>query len=478
MGVSLTSALPMRIIDAGSPMRRYALLVLFLLILLIPFVMRWAIGASSPSRPRDAVRVVIVTPHVESIKREFADAFDEWHREKYGQPAIVDYRNYGGATDIRKFFETSRGVFEKTGTFKIDLVWGGGDYLFDVELKRAGVLEGVQLPPDVLRAAFPKPDLNGLPLYDTSNPPAWFGTALSSFGIVFNKDVLRILHLPEPKTWSDLRDPKYHGWVVLADPTRSAAANAAFMVIVERAMADASQQGRSEDVGWAEGMGLLRQIASNARIFTDATSSIPGVVSSGDVAAGMTIDFHARAQIDAVGESRLGYVEPIGATSINPDPIALVRGAEHRDVAVRFIEFILSERGQRLWNTRAGAPGGPKLSSLRRLPIMQSVYDSPVNFTDKVNPYAVAAGFNTDRGRTRTFSFLADLIEMSCIDLLEQLKRCDQSKLTPFPFDEREALRRGEMWKKVNPLERLELKRNWTDEFRIEIRGTGASPVQ
>ncbi len=449
-------------------MRRYALLVLFLVVLLIPFVMRWAVGALPTPRRKDSLRVVIVTPHVESIKREFAEAFDAWHREKYGVGAIVDYRVYGGATDIRKFFEASRGVFEKTGTFKIDLVWGGGDYFFDVELKRAGVLDGVDLPPDILHAAFPKPDLNGLPLYDTSRPPTWFGTALSSFGIVYNKDVLRVLNVPEPKTWSDLRDPRLHGWIILADPTRSAAANSAFMVIVERAMADAAQQGRSEDAGWADGMGMLRQIAWNARLFTDGTSAIPGAVTSGDVAAGMTIDFHARAQIEAVGESRLGYVEPAGATSINPDPVALVKGAEHRDVAVHFIEFILSERGQRLWNTRARAPGGPKLTSLRRLPIMRSVYDSPLNFTDAVNPYSLAAGFNTDRHRTRTFSFLGDLIEMSCIDLLEDLKRTNQSKLSPFPFDQTEALKRADTWKNATPLQRLELKRQWTDEFRRE----------
>jgi ABC-type Fe3+ transport system substrate-binding protein len=321
-----------------------------------------------------------------------------------------------------------------------------------------------------LSAAFSKQDLNGLPLYDTGDPPTWFGTALSSFGIVYNKDVLKFLKLPEPKTWSDLSDPRYRGWVVLADPTRSAAANAAYMVIVERAMADGAADGRGEDAGWADGMGLLRRIAANVRLFTDATSAIPGVVSSGDVAAGMTIDFHARAQVDAVGEARLGYVEPVGATSINPDPIALVKGAEHQDIAIRFIEFILSDRGQRLWNTRAGAPGGPQRTSLRRLPIMQSVYDSPVNFTDNVNPYAASAGFNTNPARRKTFSFLADLIEMSCMDLLEELRAVPPGKLAAFPFDQAEAIRRGKVWQTATPLERLELKRKWTDEFRAEYR--------
>src|SRR2546423_3359676 len=165
------------------------------------------------------------------------------------------------------------------------------------------------------------------------------------------------------------------------------------MIIVERAMQDAVEAGGSADAGWARGMGLIRQIAANARMFTDNGTVVPGIVSSGDAAAGMAIDFQARAQVDALqrdGDSRLGYIEPVGATAISPDPVAMVKGAEHSELAKRFMEFLLSEPGQRLWIVRAGAPGGPKKISLRRLPLVKSLYDSPVDFTDAVNPYAIS----------------------------------------------------------------------------------------
>ena len=55
---------------------------------------------------------------------------------------------------------------------------------------------------------------------------------------------------------------------------------------------------------------------------------MPGIISSGDAAAGMAIDFYGRSQAEAVGSQLMGYVEPKGATVISPDPIALVRGAE------------------------------------------------------------------------------------------------------------------------------------------------------
>ncbi|MEO6436501.1 MAG: extracellular solute-binding protein, partial [Tepidisphaeraceae bacterium] len=378
-------------------MPRSLWLTLFFIVLLTPFVLRWAIGsAARPSGARDELRLVIITPHAESIRTEFADAFSAWHRQKYGQGVLVDYRIYGGATDIVRYFDNGRGtLFKELGTFQVDLAWGGGDDLFDRRLKRPGYLEGVKLGDDTMRRAFEQQAISGLPLYDlASDPPQWFGTALSSFGIVYNKDVLHYLELPEPTTWTDLADPRYRGWLVLADPTRSGVAKTSFMVIVERAMQDAIDAGQSPDAGWARGMGLIRQIAANARNFTDGSTGVSGIVGAGEAGAGMAIDFHARSQVDAVqvgNTSRLGYVEPRGATAINPDPIALVKGAEHRDVAIRFIEYILSEPGQRLWNTRAGAPGGPRTTSLRRLPIRKSVYDDPRDFTDPVNPYVAAS---------------------------------------------------------------------------------------
>src|ERR1700737_2892044 len=124
-------------------------------------------------------------------------------------------------------------------------------------------------------------------------------------------------------------------------------------------MQTASQENHSGGEGGARGMGLIRQIAANARGFTSAANELPGTVSNGDAAAAMAIDFYARAQIAAVGGGGVGYVEPRGATIVTPEPIAVVRGAQHEETARLFIEFILSDAGQRLWITKAGAGETP-----------------------------------------------------------------------------------------------------------------------
>jgi spermidine/putrescine-binding protein len=255
------------------------------------------------------------------------------------------------------------------------------------------------------------------------------------------------------------------------------------MVIVERAMQDATDAGESADIGWARGMGLIRQIAANARMFTDSGTIVPSIVSTGDVAAGMAIDFQARSQVDAVqmsDSSRMGYIEPLAATAITPDPVAMVAGAQHPEIAKHFIEFLLSESGQRLWNVRAGAPGGPKSTSLRRLPIMKSVYASPVNFTDRVNPYVASGRFNTKAERTKSSPVVALLVELSCIEPLDELRQTRKmilasprakeldAKLGLFPFDQREALARAKQWLAADVLQRLELQRKWSEAFRAE----------
>lgn len=479
----------------ASLMRQYALLFLFLLLLLVPLFPHGvppsgAIGTPhGPSgRSAGAEHLVIVTPHLEAVRRKFSIAFSNWYAATYHEPVEVDFLNYGGGSEIVKFFQASRPTFEKLGTYEVDLVWGGSDFLFHESLQKKGYLQKADIDPAIVAAAFPQADIGGLALYDPDreNGPQWYGTALSSFGIIYNKDLLRYLRVPEPQTWSDLADPRYRDWLVLADPTRSASAKTVLMTVVEREMATAQQEGLPQSEGWARGMGLVRLIASNAKSFTGTGVLLPSMVTSGDAAAAMSIDFYARTQIAAIEPGRVGYVEPRGATVITPEPIGVVAGAQHLALARRFIEFMLSEPAQRLWLTRADPRHESPEMTLRRLPIRRSVYDHPENFTDYTNPYLAAGDFNTRADRTSEFGLMDELIAVSCIDLLPELRATRQAilasprareleaRLARFPIDE-EASRRGvAAYRKMlngDPREWLALQSQWLELFRNEYRG-------
>ena len=125
-------------------MNRWFLLVLFLLVLLAPLAISWRLGQVRQVA-HGGDELVIMTSHQEGIRREFAEAFGKWHQREYGTAVAIDYRTFGGS-DIKKYFEERiRGRKNANESFDIDLVWGGGDYLHDVQLKKLGCLQPFKL---------------------------------------------------------------------------------------------------------------------------------------------------------------------------------------------------------------------------------------------------------------------------------------------------------------------------------------------
>jgi iron(III) transport system substrate-binding protein len=420
-------------------MQRYLYIILFFLVLLTPFVLRLAVtrGTAAPVAGRDARRLVVVTPHNQDIRREFARAFNQWHIEHYGEPVLIDYRVPGGTNDIKRMLEnTYRAQLRPDATFSpalvadIHVVWGGGDYffgeelnkLFEVQGRRFGILQPLELDRQLLREAFPQEALAGVKLYDVRRddagnllPPRWVGVCLSSFGIVYNPDLFRALELPSPQTWRDLTHERLAGMLALADPTHSASAAVAYMMVLQRAMADAEEQFLAEHGslpgnemkthaahhaaiadGWRRGMGQLLLIAANARYFTASSSQVPSDVGHGEAAAGLAIDFYGRVFQETVGSDRIRFVSPAAATAINPDPVAILHGVQGKPLATatRFVEFLLTPQAQRLWILKPGHPDGPTDRSLRRPPIRRDVYTDRTGWADDVDPFAEAGGFN------------------------------------------------------------------------------------
>lgn len=406
-------------------MRRYAFLLGFLAILAAPFVVR---GAFLEHRQRatepeaDGPELRILTPHNQDIRDAFARAFAAWHEKHHGSRPKIIYLTPGGTLDIVRYVTDSytRRGFPKDPKLDeaqispvAELVFGGGDTTFDRELKP--FLKPVTLPKEALEAAFPTPDLNGVPLYEPTSQgaPRWIGVVLSSFGMVYSPEFYRVLNLPPPTTWQDLARPELAGLLALADPTRSGSAAVAYLVAVQSAMAHAEEDywetrpGEPRlpstepgyldalESGFQRGMSTLLLMAANARYFTDSAGQPPNDVGNGEAAAAVAIDFYARIFQEQVGPERLRYVAPRAATAIAPDPIGVLYGTrgERERLANRFIEFLLTPEAQRLWILKGGK--SPFLErSLRRLPIRRDVYRDRRDFADDVDPFSEAGGFN------------------------------------------------------------------------------------
>jgi iron(III) transport system substrate-binding protein len=419
-------------------MKRAAAIVLLLALLAgLPIVFRRQSTDVSAASADD--RLVVISPHNETIRREFGRAFGAWWRAKTGRRLYVDWRTPGGTSEIRLVLDASFKAAKETGRegVDIDVFFGGGEPDFASQAKqgRLARAEVFDRHPDWFgeNAVIP-PMLTGERLWATDG--TWVGCSLSQFGIAYNPDVLARFGVSAPRRWDDLGDPKLRGTIALADPTKSGSVARAFELLVQshmqRAMAESgADPTKAAALGWERGFQLILRMSANARYFTDSASKIPHDIGQGDSAAGMCIDFYGRAYRESLlranGSSRVEWIAPEAGGSFSADPVAVLKGAPHPKIAQAFVEFCLSPEGQTLWFAKPGTPGGPGERALHRTPIRRDVYTAENvarSTIPEVNPYASEAGFVYRKELTgRAFNTLRQLVKVACIDSHDELKR-------------------------------------------------------
>jgi len=462
-----------------------------LVVLAIPFLLRPREDLLDDSS--DAV--VVVTPHNEAIRYEFARAFAEHMRKKDGRRVHVDWRTPGGASEIARYLASQyAGSFEvfwrrEVGrpwtsavaasfanpavkpndpgtddrdeklarrTFLasdvssgLDVLFGGGSSEFMTQAAVGRLVDSgiVRAHPEIFGERAIPETVGGVPYWDKEG--RWIGACLSGFGICYNRDSLARLGVGTPTSWSDLAEPTYFATVALADPSKSGSAVKAFEMVIQQQMnlraAELLAEGATPTTvnervpaeGWSRAMRLLRRIGGNARYFTDSASKIPLDVAMGDAAVGMCIDFFGRFQSETTapeppgdtrngrGTARLGFATPRGGTALDADPIALLRGAPHRELALEFMEFVMSLEGQKLWNFKVGVPGGPERYALRRLPIFPELYAPEYDrfrSDPEEYPYEQARSFTYHAAWTGPlFRSIAFIVRVMCVDTQDEL---------------------------------------------------------
>ena len=190
------------------PTMRYVYLILFAIVLGLPFAVRRVAmpGQAAAPEEKNSPRLIIVTVHNGDIRREFALAFDAWHRSHFGSGVVLDFRVPGGTSDMVRFLQGR--------PTDPQVVWGGGDYTFYHDLQPKGILQPIHLDPRLFKAAFPG-TLAGVRLYDGTrmlaasprrNGSAWCSAVLASFTI---RSFIGRSDLPlAAKPGQDLTDPK------------------------------------------------------------------------------------------------------------------------------------------------------------------------------------------------------------------------------------------------------------------------------
>lgn len=421
---------------------RYIVPAILALVVGTPFFVRQLTGRHRPITTVDdtPLRLIIMTPHGDQIRNAFAHAYNASRRADGAREVHLDFRTMGGTSDLRKqvfsqFTALARRGREDDG-IGVDIFFGGGPYEHDklahgITMQRNGedVTFSVSMPIDMttkaLTAVFPEATIGGEPLFRrdrVTGRPLWVGTALSSFGIVANRDLLAMLDLPEPRTWSDLGDPRYANWVAMADPGHSGSVAATCNTVLQRK-------------GWHHGWAILRRVFANARYFSSSATKVPLDVSAGEAAAGMCIDFYGRYQASAMPDQRIVYVDPREsrtdnaplATAVTADPISVLRGAPSPELAHNFVRWVLSAEAQRLWQRRPGTEGGPVQHALRRIPVRRDLFTARemAHWIDRSNPFLSAKPLPP--GIPSFYRLVAPLSHAIAIDIHNDLRAAWQA---------------------------------------------------
>ena len=191
-------------------------------IVALPLVMKRESETAPPASADD--RLVILSPHNESIRKEFGEAFAAWWRGKTGRSVYVDWRTPGGTSEIRMVIDAGFKAAEDTGRegIGVDLFFGGGEPDFAGQAKqgRLAPLDVFSDHPELFGGDGLIPEIYTGERYFAEDK-VWVGTCLSQFGICHNPDFIARLGIAAPKEWRDLGQPAYAGSLALADPTKS-----------------------------------------------------------------------------------------------------------------------------------------------------------------------------------------------------------------------------------------------------------------
>lgn len=415
-------------------------------------------------------RLVLISPHPDGVQNEFEAAFRSHYARLTGREIVLEWLDVGGGTSSILRYIKSEFNRAPAGV-GIDIFFGGGMDPF-MELADMGLFSAHCLP-DELMDRLPR-RIGGVPLYDPGC--RWYGATLAGFGIVFNRAVLELLDLPLPRTWADLGDPGLFSWVGSGDPRSSGSVHMAYELILQA-------------YGWERGWEVITTLGANVRNFASGGAQAPKDVAAGEVAYGLSIDFYAWAQVSQVGADNIGFTMPDNLTIVNPDGLAILKGAPNLHAARIFVEFVMSDAGQKLWFLKKGIPGGPAETALNRFTVLPDLYRRYTNEAAvSLNPFEWTSDlvYDSEMASAR-WRVLNDLIGAMVIDSHEQLRGAWKTaigqgitpgvvrRLSAVPVSEEACVRLGARWRDSEL--RNKTLASWT-EFARDKYGEAPQPFQ
>lgn len=296
-----------------------------LVMALVAALMLTSMIAAAPAKIETELNVL--TPVAIFVSDAALKGFVAWAKAKYG-------------VDV-KFSNTSKGTQVAAGMIRewganpqADIIWGGETVIYD-GLAADGFLIKHEVPQSLLEKipasmGTPKP----LPLKDPKG--YWTGTALEPYGLVYNEGLLRRrLRLSAITTWDDiLSDPKLKGQIAQCTPDNSSSSHATYEVILQR-------------LGETKGWEWLSKMGAYTGQFVARSKDVPSVVAKGEYAVGFAVPSYMAFE-EFLNGYDIRFVAPAGCY-VTPEPIAVIKNCKNPNAAKAFIEYLLTDEGQKMF---------------------------------------------------------------------------------------------------------------------------------
>jgi len=328
-------------------------------------------------------RLVIVTSFPKDLTSVFKSAFEA--------------DNPGVQVEMLKK-KTSAGVKyiqETADNNTSDLFWASAPDAFEV-LKDDGLLAKYKIKATGI------PELVGS--YPINDPDGTYaGFAAAGYGIMWNERYVKAKKLPIPADWSDLTKPVYFGHVGMSAPSRSGTTH----LTVETLL-----QGEGWDKGWA----TWKEIGGNFKTVTERSFGVPDGVNSGQFGLGVVIDFFGLSS--KASGFPVDFVYP-SVTTLVPANIGMVKNAPNSELAGKYIEFLLSDAGQKLLLD-------PKI---QRLPIRPDIYAlAPEGFPNPFEDSSIGAAVKFDVKKSKDrYNLVNSLFDVMITYRLEDLQEATKA---------------------------------------------------
>ncbi|GGK23168.1 ABC transporter substrate-binding protein [Salinarimonas ramus] len=184
-----------------------------------------------------------------------------------------------------------------------------------------------RLKADGRLAAYADAPVEGLPSAVIDPDMTFFGTKLITTGIVYNTELVDT----PPTSWMDLTAPEAAASLTMPSPLYSGAAVYHVGTMVQQ-----------PEFGWD----YYETLAENGAIAGRGNGGVLEAVARGEKAYGIIVDFMPlNAKADG---SPVDFVFPSEGVSAITEPVAIVEGTDNMEAAQAFVDWTLSEAGQRL----------------------------------------------------------------------------------------------------------------------------------